>query len=617
MQAAHLDPVFRRRTPFVALSLFAILGLAGRAGAAGVNLIDAKWGVGVGSFENGTWTETTLGTAFDNVPGPDVTTITGWSVAGAAGVDWLDSTLHAALDGTKSIDLYGASGAIGSISTTVKTVAGKPYRISFGAYGGAIPNTATVSAGSLVAQPFGGPTYANPLFAKYAMYHFTFTALAATTTITFAASTTDGFGPVIDDVGVYEGGVGNYLALMNGIDAVDPVQLNGGSPDTGIAKLFDARILHAPTLDLSAGNGYAAKISALEFGVVTDPGVDTIVIPMIEISSFVATPAILSAGAWPVSVASGGIPTYKAIRGPGAIVRYQKKDLTFPVNAEHSNGVTQITIPIDPPVVIPIGENAILYIADAPESGSGSVQHFVLSDDESNGCDSFSLRLDSTNTITRSLPNEEWMAGLRMVDAVTIPVTNTFGPGTLALNAHDGFGMDSGTGARTPSLGRAGGSQIGFLTYDENSLGGPAGHLVIFNLGGLTTPPTPTCGNITFLASGGAYGPVLTTAPPEKPCIVPKIDSLTNALLSVAPLTLHDTLPGPNGVNVPWYPERTVGNSGATSVTGGAMLAIPNVPAYVGIELFFATISLSVPHTSLAVGNVHSHSMGHSLILYP
>ncbi len=613
-----------------AARILAVAALAAALAAApdahaGSNLIDVAHGAGAGSFENGAYVETPpSGSGFMRLVS-GATTISGWTVGGASGVDWLSTPQHAAHAGSKSLDLKGTSaGAFGTIETTIPTTIGRTYRLSFGVYSGAVANTGTVSAGGLVNYVFQGPVTASPATAKFAMFHLPFTATSASTTITFKSLASDGFGPVIDDVGVFEGGVGNYLALMNGIEGPYTLPFNWDSLHTGIAKVFDERILHAPTLD-PASNTYAAKVSAIEFGVVTDPGVKTISIPLIRLASFSATASQFAAGGWESISVSSGPQFYATMDGPASTTLFEAKDLKFVVNAIKPGGVTEITIPIDPPVVIPVGENALLYIADAPNPAPQS-QRFAYSNDESNLCSSFSYFLWTCcplapSNLARLSPNEEWMAGLRVVDAVTIPINGKYGPG--GWNAHYANGFDSGSGARTLSAVNSpsadGTSYLAFLTYDENSSRGPAAHLMFGNLGGVAPWASP-CGAVTQIATGGPYGPVLLTAPPEKPRLVPQIDTLTNAMLSSAVWvggTTHDTYPG--GANVPWYPIPTVGNSGASGKTGGFMIPLPALipPAYYGVELYFGSLSMNPNHTSLWLGNVHSHSMGHSLVFYP
>lgn len=127
------------------------------------------------------------------------TAITGWTVT-AGTIDWYNAPLQVASDGTKSVDTEGSGGTC-SISTTLPTVNGETYDLTFDAYSGLVANTARVTAGSLnttFAGPFGFPASS----AIYAHYTYTFVAQSTSTTLTFGAISSDGFGPVIDNVSV-------------------------------------------------------------------------------------------------------------------------------------------------------------------------------------------------------------------------------------------------------------------------------------------------------------------------------------------------------------------------------------------------------------------------------
>lgn len=170
---------------------------------AAVNIIDSTYGAGTGSFELGSYVQNS-GNIYNYMRLPTASsTITGWSVGGPDGVDWLTTPGYAGSNGSFSVDIAGISHAgaatYGSINTTIATVIGTQYLISFDAYG---PGDATglLTAGSL-SQTFLPPLNANTEVAAYQTYNFAFTALSASTTITFA-TTADcyGFGPVIDNV---------------------------------------------------------------------------------------------------------------------------------------------------------------------------------------------------------------------------------------------------------------------------------------------------------------------------------------------------------------------------------------------------------------------------------
>ncbi len=194
----------------------ALAAAAGPSQAA-VNLIDAAYGAGAGSFELGAFTPRGSGMANFQSLTSGATTVTGWTVGGV-GVDWLSTPAYAAQDGVHAIDLgYYDSGA-GSIATSIATVVGATYSLTF--YAAAVPgfpaytNAGHVSAGSLTSQAFAPPFSALNDFANqvYTPYAFNFTALGTTTAISFSAdSIFTGYGPVIDQVSV------QLLSLPGGV----------------------------------------------------------------------------------------------------------------------------------------------------------------------------------------------------------------------------------------------------------------------------------------------------------------------------------------------------------------------------------------------------------------
>lgn len=163
------------------------------------NLIDATYGAGAGSFELGVYAGDPE-TGFMRLPS-EATTIVGWVLGNAGGgVDWLSQPQCKAASGNLSVDLVGVMPGSG-LSTTIPTISGAVYRISFQTYG---PNEGTsgrVTAGSLN-EVFDAPGTSGSANATYKKYEFTFTANASSTTVTFVPNFTYGFGPVIDDVSV-------------------------------------------------------------------------------------------------------------------------------------------------------------------------------------------------------------------------------------------------------------------------------------------------------------------------------------------------------------------------------------------------------------------------------
>lgn len=165
------------------------------------NLIDLTHGSGAGSFElaSGPFVET--GPGFAVVPAGS-TFIVGWTTGGN-GVDYLRAPEHLAAEGTYSVDLARLSA--GWISTTIPTVPGTTYFLTFQAYAGLIGtnNVGRVSAGDLV-QSFTANEVTSAGGATYTPYAFSFTASETSTVVLFEAQvSTNGFGPVVDDVSIY------------------------------------------------------------------------------------------------------------------------------------------------------------------------------------------------------------------------------------------------------------------------------------------------------------------------------------------------------------------------------------------------------------------------------
>lgn len=163
------------------------------------NLIDATHGAGAGSFELGTY-EGDAEKGFMRLPSA-ATNIVGWVLGNAeGGVDWQSQPLCKAATGNLSVDLVGVMPGSG-LSTTIPTTPGAVYKLTFKTYGPSQGTTGRVTAGSL-SQGFDAPDGGASATAVYHSYAFTFTAIAATTTVTFEPIFTFGFGPVIDDVSV-------------------------------------------------------------------------------------------------------------------------------------------------------------------------------------------------------------------------------------------------------------------------------------------------------------------------------------------------------------------------------------------------------------------------------
>ncbi len=203
----------RRLSVGLSIAMLATLAVSGAATAASPfqnGSFENPTGTAVGSFST-----LTAGT-------PTATWITGWTV-GAGTIDWV-GTLWQAADGARSVDLNG--NGPGSIYQAFDTTTGHTYRVNFALSGNpqadlglksmtlfALSGTDATSA----TFSFNTQTMANTTGdMKWQSQSFTFTATAASTTLTFMSATpTTAFGPAIDNVSVTDvtktpgqGGVG-------------------------------------------------------------------------------------------------------------------------------------------------------------------------------------------------------------------------------------------------------------------------------------------------------------------------------------------------------------------------------------------------------------------------
>jgi hypothetical protein len=178
-----------------------------------INLIDADYGAGAGSFELGVFVNHSCGICNDFMPlAPGSTTMTGWTVGGPGdGVDWGAKPTFNADTGNRFVDLQHYTDS--SIATVINTIPGQVYQISFAAAAYNPPsnanlgsNTGVVSAGSLVNQSFSAPYSAMVSTQVFAPFTFQFTALGNTTTVKFtgtgASNFNEYYGPLIDTVSV-------------------------------------------------------------------------------------------------------------------------------------------------------------------------------------------------------------------------------------------------------------------------------------------------------------------------------------------------------------------------------------------------------------------------------
>ena len=159
-----------------------------------VNILDAVYGTGTGSFELGSFVNS--GGSYMRL-GAGSSALAGWSVGGA-GVDWVAAPVHAAADGVKSLDLAAQTG--GWIETLIPTIPGGIFNVAFDAYAGQNPNTGSLTFGSFAPQLFSAAPVADAGTATYQHFVFSYIADSESAILRFEAASSDGFGPVIDNV---------------------------------------------------------------------------------------------------------------------------------------------------------------------------------------------------------------------------------------------------------------------------------------------------------------------------------------------------------------------------------------------------------------------------------
>ncbi len=127
---------------------------------------------------------------FPEKPAPD-----GWTAGGAGGVLWNapQNPGMSAGEGTQFVTL-NANGQVGGVSQILPTVAGKKYAVSF-AWSALSNGDAHFNAGLRVTAPGESKTYdlttslPDHVTAPFHVEHFTFTAVAATSTLSFLSTT--------------------------------------------------------------------------------------------------------------------------------------------------------------------------------------------------------------------------------------------------------------------------------------------------------------------------------------------------------------------------------------------------------------------------------------------
>lgn len=199
------------KASFSVLGTLAIVLLTNSTSQAGTlktttNLIDLTYGDGAGSFELGNFLPVGLGQRRMDVEPGDNATIVGWTVGGPGdGVNWLIEPFYNADTGVHAIDLQHFVKS--SIATNIPTIPGRIYELSFSAASViGLTNTGTVSAGSLIEQPFITSPSSNFPIQEFTPFSFRFTAIETETKIEFESSQTTNspirYGPVIDSVSV-------------------------------------------------------------------------------------------------------------------------------------------------------------------------------------------------------------------------------------------------------------------------------------------------------------------------------------------------------------------------------------------------------------------------------
>lgn len=441
----------------------------------------------------------------------------------------------------------------------------------------------------------------------------------------------------------------NYVHLMNGLDYfilfANPTPLAGN----GFFRCFTHEILHAPTKVVNGADAnfgtYATKITALHWGNTGSVGF-TFNWPLISISSgqgdcrlIDPTTGNVNFGLFtPAPCAAFGGAGYFPPAGPLNSAGPLSNELDIcgaalvnPAGAP--NIIVQIFITIaaltggnPSTITVPEGDNVVEFLGDNNlQVGPGTRQYPLVSANEKNLCSTVSTLLTTGATAVFKIPaNWEWDVGFGVLDATNDPTVSANPINPAGLDAQNAFGIDAGQGGRTLSITNsgAGGETMGFLTYDENNAAGGTARLVLANVYRVSHTCLPGSG-IT-LGTGGPGGPVLSNIIPQMPRASTKIDFLTIALLNSGAwfaLTGHNTQPG--GVNIPWFPAPTTGDSGAEGATGGVPIPVPPFPTLPGVALDTSSLNLSGPlgspgqHIAKTANNGHSHSCSADITFFP
>lgn len=437
------------------------------------------------------------------------------------------------------------------------------------------------------------------------------------------------------------GNASNYVHLVNGIDFVMPQASSapsifntpGGTALYGVWNCIDKESLYAPTKVVDPGDPsfghYAAKLDAVEINVTHAPG-GPIQFPLIVLSSGPGTCTFLTSAGPNWSVASGFGNGFRAVVGPSgtaaATIRAAFPNVSFPNPNVSASTIYTLALALtggaSSALTIPEGENLTIFVHGDPNQTSSAPEGFAGSSDERALCSSHSYLVNSFASgammprMFAFTPSTEWALGVSSIDAVLqayVPAT----PGSGGANG--AFGIDGGSGAADISVSPFGPGQFGFLVRDDDHPGG-CGRFVLGNVAGFRS-----CFNVGLaLPSGGPGGPLISTSIPQHPRLVGQPDAMTSAMFLSAPqwlmLTGFDT--APSAINGPWLPVPSNGPVGASGVTGGALLTVPNHPMLPGIELLWWSHPLNGPLATASaldpnVNNGHSNTLSCAMRFVP
>lgn len=459
----------------------------------------------------------------------------------------------------------------------------------------------------------------------------------------------------------------NFLQLMNGMDAFFGGFLNPTNPPSnvtnGVWRCIPSQILHAPTrvsdpTDPLYGQ-YATKIDALHLTSCASTGA-VATWPTIALSSgdsdcrvvvqgslnfgFASAAAFGGSGlGWfAIGPTSGTTPPSLLLlifntSFPGPHFAGPTGAIVYGVELEIAQQVGTVSA-----ITIPENQSLTYWIADDKAESPGAYQYFVGSTDERGLCSSLSFFASGVRAVGTAVSawvvsrprTEEWGMFISTVDgtlmAATAPTIMNPGSDTTMGTANP---MDTGIGGLAVSLtgstveggnGLGGHEILSFNGYDQNNAFGGAPRLLIANLAAFNSLGAPSCGawspGYVPTAFGGFGGPALSTAIPQQPRIVGKLDPLAITLLTNPlwlTLTTHSMVAAGNQYPMfPGYPSQI---GGSTGNTGGAGIPLPILPALVGAELCFSGVSLNAAGTSIApiANSGHSHTHGWTTRFFP